>query len=195
LKRKNIKKLTKNQIILIVLAIVIVVIGGTYAWFTSTQSSQTEFTTGTVAIALENTLSAPLKTLPGENVPGNISINNTSNINVYLRIKLSIDESGEGFYQGDDTFDDIFTLTVGEEWTKIGDWYYYEGPLAPATDLENIITTFSLSGDMSNDYQNKSFILKLDAEAIQGNAPAVTALWINTSQITEQEATTLVIMN
>jgi predicted ribosomally synthesized peptide with SipW-like signal peptide len=195
LKKKFKKIISKNKIIIIIISVIVTIAGGTYAWFVSTQSSQTEFTAGTVAIALENTLSAPVKTLPGENVTGNISINNTSNINVFLRIKISVDESGGGFYQGTDTFADIFTLTVGSTWTKIGDWYYYEGPLTPGTNLSNILTAFSLSGTMSNDYQNKSFILKLDAEAIQGTTAAVTALWINTAQITSQEATTLGFIN
>lgn len=189
-KKKNIK-LSKNKIILIAIIAVVAITGATYAWFVSTQSTQTEFTTGTVAIALTNTLAAPVKTLPGENITGNISIDNTSDVNVFLRMKLSVDESSGGFYQDDDTFSDIFTLTVSESWTKIGDYYYYEGPLTSGTDLSNILTAFSLSGNMSNAYQNKSFTLKLDAEAIQGTSNAVTSLWVTPGDITSQQATDL----
>lgn len=191
LKKNKKKKLSRNKFIIIAIIAVVVIIGSTYAWFVSQQSTQTSFTTGTVAISLTNTLSAPAKTLPGENVTGNISIDNTSNINVFLRIKISIDGDGEGFYQDGDTFDDVFTLTVSDSWTKIGDYYYYEGPLTSGTNLANILTAFSLSGDMSNAYQNKSFTLKLDAEAIQGTANAVTTLWVNHGDITSGEATTL----
>lgn len=75
----------------------------------------------------------------------------------YVRAKLEI------VGVDDDSFKYISSL---ENWERIGEYYYYEKPLASG-DFVDIFNTIKVSEDLGNEYQEKVIKLKIVAEAIQ----------------------------
>lgn len=185
-----VKRHLKKKVILIFFIIVVMLSAGTYAWFASTTSDESDaLTAGRVEITVDNTLHASQYVLPGEDIEGNISITNTSNVSVYLRVKISVDTVD--FYESTDTFDTIFNLNLGSNWVKKGAWYYYKGLLTSGTNLSNIITSFNVKGTVGNNYQGKSFTVKAISDSIQGTENALDGTWVLNGDILESDKTDL----
>lgn len=185
-----VKRHLKKKVILIFFIIAVMLSAGTYAWFASTTSDESDaLTAGRVEITVDNTLHASQYVLPGEDIEGNISITNTSNVSVYLRVKISVDTVD--FYESTDTFDTIFNLNLGSNWVKKGAWYYYKGLLTSGTNLSNIITSFNVKGTVGNNYQGKSFTVKAISDSIQGTENALDGTWVLNGDILESDKTDL----
>lgn len=119
------KKNNKSKVTLIsVLALVMVVaIGGTLAWlFADTQGITNTFVpsevTGDIVEKFEN------------DVKSSITVQNTGNIAAYVRVKLvtyRVNEAGNQI--GGEA--EIPSFTLGTNWVKYGDYYYYTVPVQP----------------------------------------------------------------
>ena len=164
----------------------LLVVGGTMAWFTADADPIINtFTAGTVEIVLrDNFPTDGIENVnPGDEYEKIVYVENTGTKAVYVRVKLTPEWSGlpEGFEPDDEV---VILGSLGDDWEKHGDWYYYKNPLAGAVAGEaNAVTTHLIEKvefagpEMTNDYQGATFTLKVEAEAVQASHGAAEDLW------------------
>lgn len=162
----------KRSLVLVVsvLALVLAVAGGTLAWLVANSGPVTNtFTPATVSCEVEETFK--------NNVKSNVNVKNTSNIDAYLRVKLVTYRVNEADQHIGGTAE-IPTFTLGENWVKHGDFYYYTLPVAPEkTPAANLIDTITLTGSY-NDADGGKQVIEVMAEAIQSQPDsAVQQAW------------------
>ena len=66
--------------------------------------------------------------------------------------------------------------TAPTQWTKNGDWFYYNKPLAKGESTDPLFKFVDFDGKtMDNDYQNATIEINVEAQAVQSanNAPTV----------------------
>ena len=95
-------------------------VGGSLAWLVSNDEVQNTMVPGKVPIKINETLNGTSKT--------SVTITNTGNIQAFIRVAIianAVDKDGNV------TVGDIPDFTVSSSWTKIGDYYYYNGIVEP----------------------------------------------------------------
>ena len=180
----------------------------TFAYFTARNSAEsTAMQFGTLAVGINgySAVSADSHTLvPGctINLAGNIElaeiendvIVNDSTIGAFVRIKLTIEPATSGDTLPDTTgLLSTITTAFGSNWLTSGSdgYLYYAGkfmPVGTTTLGTNEVTVFNLSSvnfkfnenTFGNDWQGKSFKLKIEAEAIQADHVGITPAQITT---------------
>ena len=96
-------------------------VGGSLAWLVSNDDVTNYMEPGRVPITINETVS--------NNVKSDVYVTNTGNIQAFIRVAIianAVDENG------DIIVDTAPTYTVdSSKWTKIGDYYYYNGIVEP----------------------------------------------------------------
>lgn len=150
-------------------ALLLVVAGGTLAWLTAQDSVSNTFTPAHVSCKVTESFDGTVKS--------NVNVTNTSDIDAFIRVKLVT-------YRVKDNGDriggtaEIPSFTPGTGWVKYGDFYYYTLPVAPdtkpATDLIDQITLKGSYDDADGGKQ----VIEVMAEAIQSQPErAVGQAW------------------
>lgn len=163
----------KRSLVLVVsvLALVLAVAGGTLAWLSANTTPVTNtFTPATVSCEVEETFK--------NNVKSNVNVNNTSNIDAYLRVKLvtyRVNEDGQ--HIGGTAA--IPGFTPGDGWVEHDGFYYYTKPVAPNTVPENpLIGTPGITLSEYTDVDGGKQVIEVMAEAIQSQPDdAVRQAW------------------
>lgn len=155
-----------------VLALVALMAVGTWAWFTAEAGPVgNTFTAGTVKISLENTFTDVTNWNPGDSKTGEITVKNDGTKAAYVRVKL--DASWEGNLEAANV-----ELAIGDSWVKSGEYYYYKGELAANATTPNLLSKVTLKGaETGNNYQGKTFTVKVSAEAVQASNDAYKDVW------------------
>lgn len=161
-----------------ILLIVLLVAGGTFAWFTATTGDVTNtFTAGTVSIEVEETFdeTAAQNVNPGDSYTKEVKIKNTGSKKVFVRLKLVA------------AFDNPLLDISVVDYPILNGWilhtdgyYYYPFEVAVGGETPNIIETVSFDGPtMGNIYQGEGFTLTVsDIEAIQVTHGAAYDEWL-----------------
>ena len=169
--------------------VVLLVAGGTMAWFTATAETATNsFTAGTVKIELyendmliggENTGLTFTNVNPGDCYVKEVYVKNTGTKRVMVRVHVSA--LIQGFTASNDNPNPdigIVKFDVHENWEydAATQHYYYKNVLLPGTETEPILVDNKICFDgegMGNEYQGATFDIILNADAIQAtnNAP------------------------
>lgn len=178
--------------LLIIVLAAAAITGGTLAWFTDEAViGDNVFTAGTLKIEANETFNTEGIDVnnwnPGDCVEKKVEVEITGTKRAYLRMQFD-----EGWYSFDAETEEWVAdsaLDVGvvkkkvdqavfptDDWTKIGDWYYYAGVNAPAAKI-SVITKVCLDGSADNDYQGKQYRLGFKFEAIQVTNEAVNDAW------------------
>lgn len=145
-------------------------IGGTVAWL-STKDAPITNTFNPSKVACEVT-----ENFNGE-VKSNVNVKNTGDTEAYIRIKLVTYRTNDrGQHIGGTAELPFFTL--GANWVKYGDYYYYTLPVAadetPATNLADSMMLTATYEDADGGHQS----IDVMAEAIQSSpAQAVGQAW------------------
>lgn len=153
------------------LALLLVVAGGTLAWLTAQDSVSNTFTPAHVSCEVKEKFDGTVKS--------NVNVTNTSDIAAFIRVKLvtyRVNDAGQRI-GGKAT---IPAFTPGEGWVKYGDFYYYTKPVAPnATPETALIGTPGIElEDSYNDADGGKQVIEVMAEAIQSQpARAVQQAW------------------
>lgn len=100
-------------------------IGGTVAWLTAGDTPITNtFNPSQVTCEVKEEFNGTT------GVKSNVNVTNTGNIDAYIRVKLvTYRTNAQGQHIGGTATLPPFTL--GENWVKYGDYYYYTKPVAP----------------------------------------------------------------
>lgn len=178
----------KRSLVLVVslLALVLVVAGGTLAWLTARDSVSNSFTPAHVSCAVDETFENGTKS--------NVTIKNTSDVPAYIRAYIVVtwkDAQGNVYGQLPVAGTD-YTITYGYNtgWEKVGGYYYYTSPVAAKGSTDNTTGTLieSCTEVKGKAPAGCNLSVEIIAEAIQSlPARAVQDAWgvtINNGAVT-----------
>ena len=118
-------------------------IGVTLAYFTSTSMLENEFKSGKYKTVSTDSFTSPSGWMPGDITPKTITTKNEGTFPVRVRVRLN--ESWKS-KNGDDLsleYNDervaIINFINDEDWINFGDYYYYVGELAPGETTSSLI--------------------------------------------------------
>jgi predicted ribosomally synthesized peptide with SipW-like signal peptide len=173
----------KKLFVLAALAICAAIITtGSYAFFSTKMTAHNVITTGKVGVAILNKLGlggpsalvedfpeGGIKLLPGDTVYNSISVRNTEEEPVWVRVHVDTVASGN--------FDPAPFLTLDLDsvhWVDGGDgYYYYKEALIKDAATEPLLRSISVASSMGDNYQGCTIGLGIAAEAVQqANNPA-----------------------
>jgi predicted ribosomally synthesized peptide with SipW-like signal peptide len=171
-----------------ILLAVLLVAGGTMAWFTDTVEVTNMFKAGTVDVDLiendEMVVGEEFNGLTFENVnPGDtynkkITVKSNGSKRTYVRIKLTpkwMLAQGMSFPQGYDanSLPPAELVGLNSDWIEMNGYYYYKDILTTGVETSELITGVMFDGPtMTNDYQGATFKLKVEVDAIQATHDA-----------------------
>lgn len=164
----------------------LLVVGSTLAWFTDEEKATNTFSTGDVEIVLEENGEIPgiigespeypngfrglefAQVVPGDLLNKVVTVTNTGSVPAYVRIKVQIDPTQ--VLALDPSLD--FNTT---DWGLNNGYYYYRNPLAVGATTTALFTNVTIPTTWdSASYENLSFQVLLDAQAIQAKNITVT---------------------
>lgn len=146
---------------------------GTVAYFVSEDTQRNVITAGSVSIDLVekdaegNDFRNPIGVVPGTAVDKIVTVENTGDNPCWVRI--SIDKSielVEGVAGEADLSLVKFDLDL-QNWTKQGDFYYYNKPLEAGSSTEPLFRTVIFDKSMGNMYENSTATIVVAAQAVQ----------------------------
>ena len=131
------KKINYKPIAVILLLIGLsLVIGGTIAYYTSTDTFNNEFNASSYVIEVEETFESPDDWVPGDTTQKEIIATNKGDTVAAVRIKLTPswkDKNGNPLNLMDEGNNEAaiinYSFDKDYKWIKEGDWYYYVRPI------------------------------------------------------------------
>lgn len=167
-----------------ILLVVLLVAGGTFAWFTAESATETNtFTAGTLKIELIDEFEGAPNVNPGDCYDKNVYVKNLGSKTAFVRIKKDMVFS-------DDLNLDVVEYQLGEGWVEHDDGYFYYTEKLDAANDEVIDQTTLLFADnedgnnicfkgeeMDDDYQGAQLDITIKAEAIQTTNDAALTEW------------------
>lgn len=184
--------MTKQRSLLIlgISLIAIAMIGGTSAYFATTDRAHNIITTSGVSIEiLETAIDDEGRVVPFEDIedalPGETyskipQVKNTDEGSVWVRTLPSVSATAP---DGSPlpVPDDVFIIDYQPGWTKSGNYYYYDVALSANETTSPLFTEVTIRPDLPDIYQNATFSLTLDADAVQtannGTDPLTAGGW------------------
>ena len=201
----------KNLIVLLLIA-VIGIVGVTIAYFSSTITFENEFQTKEYGTTYTESFVSPDNWLPGDTTEKTVTVTNSGWVDEAVRISLSeiwtpndSNETLTGWIHADGTKSNhtteeelstdvraaVIIFTNNSDWTKVGDYYYYNYKLAPNQTTDSLIesvtfnaltklgdtctpstnngTTTITCNSSGSDYDNATYKLTINIETVQYN--------------------------
>lgn len=167
-KKRNLNKL--QLLILSLLVVTTVTVGGTVAYLTTkTEPVTNTFTPSKVTGEVTENFDGEVKK--------NIQVKNTGDIAVYVRVKLvtyRVNEKNEHI-GGVATIPDF---TLGTDWVKHGEYYYYTVPVEPNHSSASLTDKNGIKLREYDDADGGKQVIEVMAEVIQSEpAEAVGEAW------------------
>lgn len=199
--------MSKKKIIGLCIAGVLAVgsIGGSLAWFTSSDSVTNPFTTASTdnpsdpnsGIEIDEKFdeNKAKNRLPGDEVTKQVNVINTATYDQLIRVKIKkVWKDAKGEEKSDlDTKNIILNFEKNltdsnkpEEgkWIKGSDeYYYYNGIVNPDGKTANLLESVTLSEDTTNEFKGLNFDVVVASEGIQASNGAATDSWKNAPQV------------
>lgn len=161
----------KLSIIFGIIAILAVISVGTLAYFTSEQNAENVISAGNIKLEIhEKTASGEdfpeegIIVMPGDTVSKIVTVENTGDHPLYLRVKLTEGVSDEAL-----TEDDCLDININRScWLEKDGYYYYYRALQSGETTEQLFSEvyFDLY-NIDNKYLGKHFTLNVAASAVQ----------------------------
>lgn len=140
------KKNNKRKKILLTLGVsIFTIIGGTFAYFTTTSDIPNMFKSGLYQDTIHEEFVSPTNWTPGTTTEKEVTVTNTGNVDMALRASIS----EEWLSKNGDTLankinnESVALLNLNDGWTKDSDGYYYYGSKDNLTVLESGETSSS----------------------------------------------------
>lgn len=166
----------KRSLVLVVslLALLLVVAGGTLAWLTAQDSVSNTFTPAHVTCDVEEKFDGKTKS--------DVTIKNTSDIPVYIRASIVVtwkDSNGNVYGQLPVAGTD-YTMTMANDskWVPNGGYYYYTSPVAVGDTTGTLISSCTVKAGATPPGDDYKLSVEIIAEAIQSQPDrAVGQAW------------------
>ena len=199
--------MSKKKIIGLCIAGVLAVgsIGGSLAWFTSSDSVTNPFSTAStdnpsdpnsgIKIHEDFNKEDADNTLPGDTVTKQVNVINKATYDQLIRVKIKkVWKDAKGEEKSDlDTkninlnFENNLTDSNKPEegkWIEGSDgYYYYNGIVNPDGQTENLLESVTLSKDTTNEFKGLKFDVVVDSEGVQAANGAVNDSWKDAPQV------------
>ena len=199
--------MSKKKIIGLCIAGVLVVgsIGGSLAWFTSSDSVTNPFSTAStdnpsdpnsgIKIHEDFNKEDADNTLPGDTVTKQVNVINKATYDQLIRVKIKkVWKDAKGEEKPDlDTkninlnFENNLTDSNKPEegkWIEGSDgYYYYNGIVNPDGQTANLLESVTLSKDTTNEFKGLKFDVVVDSEGVQAANGAVNDSWKDAPQV------------
>ena len=184
----------KNKKAIIALAIIafIGIIGGAFAYFTSSQTFANLFKAKTYHSTFEEKFESPDNWVPGVSVPKEITASNTGDIDLAVRVSyteewVSANKTKLSGTQGTNKAAIINLANTGD-WKKVGDYYVYNKKLLPGNKTSTFLDSVKFNEEITADikcetvggtktctstgdgYDGATYTLTLTIETIQFDA-------------------------
>lgn len=161
----------KLSIVFGIIAILAIISVGTLAYFTSEQNAENVISAGNIKLEIhEKTASGEdfpkegIIVMPGDTVSKIVTVENTGDHPLYLRVKLTEGVSDEVL-----TTDDCLDININRScWLEKDGYYYYYRALQSGETTEQLFSEvyFDLY-NIDNKYLGKHFTLNVAASAVQ----------------------------
>ncbi|MDK0882328.1 SipW-dependent biofilm matrix protein BsaA [Clostridium perfringens] len=199
--------MSKKKIIGLCIAGVLAVgsIGGSLAWFTSSDSITNPFSTAStdnpsnpnsgIKINEKFNKEEADNTLPGDKVTKQVNVSNKATYDQLIRVKIKkVWKDAKGNEKSDlDTkninlnFEKNLTDSNKPEegkWIEGSDgYYYYNGIVNPDGQTANLLESVTLSKDITNEFKGLKFDVIVDSEGVQAANGAVNDSWGTAPQV------------
>ncbi|NLK94471.1 MAG: hypothetical protein GX275_04655 [Clostridiales bacterium] len=199
----------KKKLSIIVASIAIIAcVGGTFAWFTATDSVTNNFVAlgnddedkdKDDGVEVEEVFDKETagKTTPGTEVNKDVAAKNTATYDSFIRIKFD-KVFNETPYGGNDinkinlTYQNLTTTLENGKWVDGGDGYfYYLGKVAPQASTTYVLDSVALDKSADNTYKNCTFDVIVTAEGIQASNGAAADTWTTAPKAVLDKLTSL----
>ncbi|HAT4301678.1 TPA: hypothetical protein I9089_001744 [Clostridium perfringens] len=198
--------MSKKKIIGLCIAGVLAVgsIGGSLAWFTSSDSVTNPFSTASTDNPSDPNSGIEIhedfnpedadNTLPGDKVKKQVNVINKATYDQLIRVKIKkVWKDAKGNEKSDlDTKNIILNFEKNltdsnkpEEgkWIEGSDgYYYYNGIVNPDGQTANLLESVTLSKDTTNEFKGLKFDVVVDSEGVQAANGAVNDSWKDAPQ-------------
>ena len=159
------------------------------AFFLNTKQSSGTITLGEVDFCVYDNVSFNGYVMPADTIPFEVKVINSRNISgtntngladILMRYKIGFVLDDEEYF---DQYNLIDCITNSENlWTFDGEYYYYNSVLNVGQNI-NICDYISFSENMSNEFQEKQFIIVFEVDALQAQNDAYLEVWEDAPEI------------
>ncbi len=161
----------RKQFVLLVAAAALLLgaIGGSVAWLTTrTAEVRNSFTPGKVSCTVEETFNNGTKS--------DVKVRNTGNTDAFIRAAIVVNwaDSNGNVYPAVPTQGTDYSISIGNGWTKQGDYYYYNSSVAENNSTGNLIDTCAPTSTTCPGGDQYKLQVTILADAIQ-SSPATAA--------------------
>ena len=143
----------KKSLIALALVALVGIIGGTYAYFTSTATLSNEFTTGTYSTSVTEEFVSPSNWTPGTTTAKKVNVTNNGSVEVAVRASYTekwLAADGTTVLTGIRNNEKVAQFTVGSDWELAEDgYYYYKGTLGTDETSTNFISSVTFNPNFS----------------------------------------------
>jgi len=152
----------KSLVFLLLLVGSLCVIGATIAYYTSSDTFNNEFNTGTYVIQTQENFVSPDDWIPGTTTDKTVIATNKGTTPVAVRVKLTpnwIGSDGVTTLPPTDGTNEAaiinYAFDKDYKWEKVGDWYYYIRPLDTNESTSSLLesVTFNPNVDVSASHE------------------------------------------
>ena len=189
---KNIKK--KKALVTIIIGIICISIGGTFAYYTSSATFDNEFVTAEYKTVAEEVFESPTNWKPGDTTEKTVTVTNEGDINARVRVCITdtwLAKDGTTELPNHDTTQDIDIAVINpantSDWVvnQVDGCYYYLDELEPnettSSPIESVTFNSAYTGDVSctkvgnvitcesgdSGYDGATYTLTLSAQTVQ----------------------------
>lgn len=174
-------------------------VGGTFAWFTATDSVTNSFKAlgtedpdsedpddGVKVVEVFDTEKAG-KVTPGTEVNKDVAAKNTATYDSFIRISFDKIFTANPYGGNDKTlinlkYQNLTTRLEKNNWVDGGDnYFYYLGVVAPGMSTSYLLDSVTLDKSADNKYKNAAFDVIVNAEGIQASNGAAADTWTTAS--------------
>ena len=139
----------KKSLIALALVALVGIIGGTFAYFTSTATLNNTFTTGTYSTSVTEQFVSPDNWTPGTTTQKKVNVTNNGSVDIAVRAKYT-----EKWLAADNTTvlsvkrkgEQVAQFAIGSDWEKATDgYYYYKGILTNGQTSSDFISSVTFN--------------------------------------------------
>ncbi len=192
----------KRRIMMILGVLIPFVIGSTFAYFVKTVKMDNPFQSSEAKVYLNEKFDPNDRWVPGEEKQKEVRFGNDGEIASVIRVRFtSVLKRSDGSEDSDaaKNFKLNFSADFEKNWTKSGDWYYYnkvlsEGDITGVT-LQSVTVSNQIGNDehgIQVDYSNASYEVEIEGELLQASMAAEAAAqlkWGLTPTVTGKSVT------
>jgi predicted ribosomally synthesized peptide with SipW-like signal peptide len=173
------KKIKHRKIAMLLCTISLLIIGSTFAYFQKTVNVDNKFQSSQAKVYLNEKFNPNDEWVPGEEKQKEVRFGNEGQMDAVLRVRftpvLKLQDGTEDTEEAKD-FQLNFSNNFDKDWTKSGEWYYYNKVLSKDAITDVTLKSVTVSNKISNDehgietdYSKAVYEVKIEGELLQSS--------------------------